>query len=255
MYHRIVWKKCLLSMLVVCWLPQASSAQAWGMDSTGTLVKEGYRFRAANMALPAALITMGAVGTAVKGWNDVGLFARDGRVRTGYGKRWADRTASYAEYASFGWVFACDFMGKEQHHWKDQVMVTLLSEMFNGVMVTGLKYGLNVRRPRGSGLSFPSGHTANAFLGAHIAFKEMKDNNPWLAHIGYVMAMTVGVSRVYDNWHWIADTVAGAGIAILSVELAYLIYFPRYEVSTSSTVLLLPSFHQGHPTLGIACSF
>jgi membrane-associated phospholipid phosphatase len=252
---QIAWKEYLLSVWVVCWLPQTLSAQAWGMNNAGDWVEEGYKFRAANLALPTALIAVGAVGTAVRGWNDFGLFVRDGKVRTGFGKRWADRTASYAEYAAFGWVFACDMMGKEQHHWKDQIMVTLLSEMFNGVMVTGLKHGLNVRRPRGTGLSFPSGHTANAFLGAHIAFKEMKDNAPWLAGVGYVMAMAVGTSRVYDNWHWIADVAAGAGIGILSVELAYLVYFPRYKASTSSAVLLLPSFHQGRPALGFACVF
>jgi hypothetical protein len=36
----------------------------------------------------------------------------------------------------------------------------------------------------------------------------------------------VAGSRLYNNRHWVADVVAGAGFGILSVELSYLIYFP-----------------------------
>jgi membrane-associated phospholipid phosphatase len=89
-----------------------------------------------------------------------------------------------------------------------------------------LKKGINQTRPDGAPYSFPSGHTANAFLGAHIAFKEFKDSNPVLACSGYAIAAFVAGSRIYKNRHWIADTVAGAGFGILSVELSYLIYFP-----------------------------
>jgi membrane-associated phospholipid phosphatase len=89
-----------------------------------------------------------------------------------------------------------------------------------------LKKGINQTRPDGAPYSFPSGHTANAFLGAHIAFKEFKDSHPVLACSGYAIAAFVAGSRIYKNRHWIADTVAGAGFGILSVELSYLIYFP-----------------------------
>ena len=71
-----------------------------------------------------------------------------------------------------------------------------------------------------------TGHTANAFLGAHIAWKEFKDSSPVLAYSGYALATFVACSRLYNNRHWVADVVAGAGFGILSVELAYLTYFP-----------------------------
>ena len=74
--------------------------------------------------------------------------------------------------------------------------------------------------------SFPSGHTSNAFLGAHMAYKEFKDSSPILAYSGYAIAAFVAGSRLYNNRHWVADVVAGAGFGILSVELSYLIYFP-----------------------------
>ena len=80
--------------------------------------------------------------------------------------------------------------------------------------------------PRPEDYSFPSGHTSNAFLGAHMAYKEFKDRSPILAYSGYAIAAFVAGSRLYNNRHWVADVVAGAGFGILSVELSYLIYFP-----------------------------
>jgi hypothetical protein len=247
--------------VVALWgFPQITSAQSWGVDYSGRLTEEGYHFRPSNLALPGALITLGAVASAVDGWHDFGLLQRSGIERTGAGKQWADRIAYYGSLPAFGLVFVEDLIGRERHHWKDQVMVTLLAEICNGSIVTLLKYRLNKQRPKGSGLSFPSGHTANAFLGAHIAFKEMKDSSPWLAGAGYLIATAVAASRVYDNWHWMADVVTGAGIGILSVELAYLIYFPRYTFPASkhkplSEIFLFPALHQGRPALSLSYSF
>ena len=96
----------------------------------------------------------------------------------------------------------------------------------NAVMTRTLKYTVKEIRPDGGPYSFPSGHTANAFLGAHMAYKEFKDSSPVLAYSGYALALFVAGSRLYNNRHWVADVVAGAGFGILSVELAYLTYFP-----------------------------
>ena len=46
--------------------------------------------------------------------------------------------------------------------------------------------------------------------------------SPWISVGGYVVATTVGVSRILNNRHWISDVLAGAGIGILSVEFGYL---------------------------------
>ncbi|MDR1553921.1 MAG: hypothetical protein LBS69_10760 [Prevotellaceae bacterium] len=40
-----------------------------------------------------------------------------------------------------------------------------------------------IKRPDSSDLySFPSGHTATAFAGAHILYKKYKDVSPWFAY-------------------------------------------------------------------------
>ena len=124
------------------------------------------------------------------------------------------------------WVFVCDLMGKEKHNWVDQLCLVVIAEGFNAAMTRTVKYTVGEIRPDGGPHSFPSGHTANAFLGAHIAWKEFKDSSPVLAYSGYALATFVACSRLYNNRHWVADVVAGAGFGILSVELAYLTYFP-----------------------------
>ena len=132
----------------------------------------------------------------------------------------------YMEWGMLGWVFICDLMGKEKHSWVDQLCLVGLGEIINAGLTRGTKYLVNERRPDGGKYSFPSGHTANAFLGAHIAYKEFKDSNPWLAYSGYALGLFVAGSRIYNNRHWVADVIAGAGYGILAAELSYLIYFP-----------------------------
>jgi membrane-associated phospholipid phosphatase len=96
-----------------------------------------------------------------------------------------------------------------------------------------LKTHYDSPRPDGESNSFPSGHTAVAFVGAHVIYKEFKDSNPWIAYSGYAMGLIVAGSRVTHDKHWVADVMAGAGIAMLSTELAYLIYFPVRNLITN----------------------
>lgn len=69
--------------------------------------------------------------------------------------------------------------------------------------------------------SFPSGHTATAFMTAHMLHMEYGDVSPWISVGGYTVATVVGVSRQLNNRHWISDVLSGAGIGILSVEFGY----------------------------------
>lgn len=178
-----------------------------------------YRFQPKSLILPASLIAIGAVGTAIDGMNDFHLLKRKEHVKK-------IRIDDYLEWGMLGWVFVCDLMGKEKHNWVDQLCLVTIAEGLNAGMTRVLKHTVDEARPDGGRYSFPSGHTANAFLGAHMAYKEFKDSSPVLAYSGYALAAFVAGSRIYNNRHWVADVVAGAGFGILSVELSYLVYFP-----------------------------
>ena len=91
------------------------------------------------------------------------------------------------------------------------------------IFVNGIKYTAKEMRPDGSTAnSWPSGHTATAFVGATLLHKEYGlTRSPWWSVAGYGVATATGVMRVLNNRHWISDVMSGAGIGILSGELGY----------------------------------
>ena len=91
--------------------------------------------------------------------------------------------------------------------------------------VNGIKYTAKEMRPDGSTAnSWPSGHTATAFVGASLLHKEYGlTRSPWFSVAGYGAATATGIMRVLNNRHWISDVMSGAGIGILSTELGYAI--------------------------------
>ena len=98
--------------------------------------------------------------------------------------------------------------------------------MSYGIMaafVNGIKYTAKEMRPDGSTAnSWPSGHTATAFVGASLLHKEYGlTRSPWFSVAGYGVATATGVMRVLNNRHWISDVMSGAGIGIMSTELGY----------------------------------
>lgn len=87
-----------------------------------------------------------------------------------------------------------------------------------------LKNVVKETRPDGrSDNSFPSGHTATAFLGAELVRREYG----WGWGAGaYAAAAATGVLRVYHQRHWWWDVCAGAAIGVLCADAGYLLVDP-----------------------------
>ena len=98
-----------------------------------------------------------------------------------------------------------------------------MSYLIMAALVNSIKYSAKEMRPDGSTAnSWPSGHTATAFVGATLLHKEYGlTRSPWWSVAGYGVATATGVMRVLNNRHWISDVMSGAGIGILSGELGY----------------------------------
>ena len=92
-------------------------------------------------------------------------------------------------------------------------------------LVNTIKYTAKEMRPDGSTAnSWPSGHTATAFVGATILHKEYGlTRSPWFSVLGYSTATATAIMRVLNNRHWVSDVLSGAGIGIMSGELGYMI--------------------------------
>ena len=119
-------------------------------------------------------------------------------------------------------------------------------------IVNPIKYGAKEMRPDGSTAnSFPSGHTATAFVSATILHKEYGLTvSPWYSVAGYGIATATGVMRVLNNRHWVSDVLSGAGIGIFATEVAYglsdLIFkdkgLKRNDLTTDANLIENPSF-------------
>lgn len=90
-------------------------------------------------------------------------------------------------------------------------------------LINSLKYSTRVLRPDGTTYnSFPSGHTAVAFMTATMLHKEYgMTRSPWYSIAGYSIALGTGVSRQLNNRHWVSDIMMGAAIGIFSAEMGY----------------------------------
>lgn len=102
----------------------------------------------------------------------------------------------------------------------------LTSQVFSAALmataVNVLKHSTSVTRPDGSNNhSFPSGHTATAFMTATMLVREYGHKSPWVGIGAYTVAAGTGLMRMANNKHWMSDVMVGAGIGILSTELGY----------------------------------
>lgn len=64
------------------------------------------------------------------------------------------------------------------------------------------------------GNSFPSGHTTASFAVASVIATQFRDSK-WIPVTAYTVAGLAGLSRIYDNKHWLTDVVAGATVGTL----------------------------------------
>ena len=133
---------------------------------------------------------------------------------------------NYLQYAPAAAVYALNIAGiKGEHNFVDRSMIFLISNVIMEGFVASLKNWTHELRPNGDGYqSFPSGHTAEAFVGATFLYEEYKNVSIWYGVGGYLVAGTVGALRIYNDKHYLHDVIAGAGFGIASTELTYWLY-------------------------------
>lgn len=130
----------------------------------------------------------------------------------------------FLQYAPLAAVIGMKLGGVESRSsWERMLASDALSATIMALTVNSLKYSINRTRPDGSANnSFPSGHTATAFMAATIMHKEYGlTRSPLYSIGGYTVATATAFSRQLNNRHWLSDVLAGAGIGILSTELGY----------------------------------
>jgi membrane-associated phospholipid phosphatase len=190
-----------------------------GQDSINYSIQPSFKLK--NQILPSALIVTGLVLLPP----DIKQTLQDAIPRTD------TQVDDYLQWAPIGVMYVSDiFTDRHQNNLFNQTKYLTISLLATAGITQILKKLTHVTRPNGGTLSFPSGHTSNAFASATVLFHEYRDYNVFIAGSGYVFSTATGVLRVTNNAHWVPDVLVGAGIGIIVTNLVYYIEpFKRWD--------------------------
>ena len=180
------------------------------------LYTESPFFRVASIGLPLV-----AYSLIIKSSDD---YFRD--LRNDYTPRFRYTYDDYLQYAPAGLMLGLKAFGVEgRSSWCRMLVSDAFSAALMATTVNVLKYSVKRNRPDDSTKnSFPSGHTATAFMTATMLHKEYgMTKSYWYSAAGYIMATATGISRQLNNKHWVSDIVFGATVGIMATEFGYLL--------------------------------
>ncbi len=182
-----------------------------------------YKFNILQLAIPSTLIGVGIIGLESDWLINQNKEIREELQENIDNKITIDDFSQYAPMVATYGLNLCGIKGK--HGYGDLTIILGTAYTLMGVTVNTMKSVTNIERPDGSARnSFPSGHTATAFMGAELLRREYWNVSPWIGVVGYAVAVGTGFFRMYNNRHWLTDVIGGAGIGILSVQAAYWLY-------------------------------
>lgn len=130
---------------------------------------------------------------------------------------------NYLQFSPIAVAYGLDALGiRSKTDFANRTAILLKGEVLMFGTTSLLKHVSHQVRPDGSNnQSFPSGHTAQAFMAATFLSEEYKDRFPWMPYAAYSVAGSVGVLRMVNNKHYISDVLAGAAFGILSMKVSY----------------------------------
>lgn len=176
------------------------------------------RFGVPSVVIPASLMAIGVYGV----YND-GFIAMDNSIKNGMDSLRRQRYLTfddYVQYLPLASYLALDFMGvPAKHPLRERAAVGLTAYVAMAAIVQPVKHLIPSVRPDGRGdNSFPSGHTATAFLGAELVREEY---GTAVGAAAYAVATGIGFMRMYNGRHWLKDVLAGAGVGIFAARVGY----------------------------------
>lgn len=217
--YPILRRNSLILLLALC--HTLCSGQLGTPDSLR--VNDPTQFRFASLIVPSVLVGYGIVAIESQTLLSLNNQAQ-AELKEHAGEQFtADDISQYIPFLS---VYGLNAMGvKGAHSFRDRTLILGTAYLVMGITVNTFKHTVPVKRPDGVGMnSFPSGHTATAFMGAEFLMQEYKHESIWYGVAGYAIAAGTGFLRMYNDRHWLNDVAAGAGIGILSTKIAYWLY-------------------------------
>ncbi len=176
------------------------------------------------LIIPTALMTYGFLRNTIMPIKTLDISTRNEIMQNH--PMFSSNVDDYAQWVPAGSLLLMTAAGmKTEHKIKDQAIIYVMSTVLMSGSVFTFKKITNQYRPDSSSRSsFPSGHTANAFVGAEMIHQELKNTHPVLSYAGYLVASATGIYRMLNNRHWLSDVIAGAGFGMLSTRASYFIF-------------------------------
>ena len=209
-------KKFLLSLLLLCAATAVKSQDSLvyviqQIITEDSLIEEEMRFNRDGLLMPVR----GIIQTFThRSFNNLpGPFRYNNH-------RWEDYGVAITPLAATWIMKACGVKSRST----TRHMITA-----NGIAL-GLTVGLSQtlrwtvteERPDGRGSnSLPSVHSALAYMGATVLSREYGHISPWITIGGYTVATGTQMLRIGHNAHWMNDIFMGAGIGVVSTNVAY----------------------------------
>ena len=198
--------------------------------------------KATDYIIPASLIAIGTIGVYNTAFCD---FKED--IKRNLADLRGDNYLHFDDYVQYVPVtyFAIgEYFGTpSKHNFNERVLLGCTAAIITVATTQGVKFAVGEERPdTKSHTSFPSGHTATAFMGAELV--RLSYGN-WVGLGAYTVAAGIGFLRMYNERHWLNDVIAGAGFGILSANLAHLLLpweksWFKHKKSTKVEMSLLP---------------
>ncbi|UOR05532.1 phosphatase PAP2 family protein [Hymenobacter aerilatus] len=212
----------LLLLFSLTALPGAYAQTAYSPADSSTAWRPA---RALRVAVPLTLLAVAYAGkneNVVDEWKE---HVRD-ETREAF-PRFHTKIDDYTRRASLWGAYGLMVVGV--HGERGAVAFTLnyaLAHAVSSTVVSKLKHYTHEQRPDVAGdfSSFPSAHTADAFLTATLLHEQFGKEHPWVSVAGYTVATATGAMRVLNDRHWASDVLAGASIGFLSAEMVWRLY-------------------------------
>lgn len=219
--------------------------------------EDNLKFSKKQLIIPGALMVYGVYALGNDYLNELNINIRN-EVREHIDEKIT--IDDFSQYAPATSVYVINAFGpKGKHNFRERNIILGTSFLLMNSVVLPMKATIKETRPDGTSKnSFPSGHTATAFMGAEFLWQEYKDVNVWYGITGYVVAAGTGAFRIYNGRHWFSDVMMGAGIGILSTKVAYWVY-PYLDKKVfkckKSSVMMAPFYTGEHLGVGMMLNF
>lgn len=240
------------------------SLNVFGQEIDSPVVKKSYAgldykaIRPRSFIIPVVFIAYGFSAPYIKPLHNLDVETnyelREDHPGFGY------HVDDYLRYAPIAAVYGLDLAGvKSKHNFVDRTAMLLLSTAIMASTTSITKNLTHRMRPNGlDDNSFPSGHSAMAFMAAEFMHQEYKDQSVWYSVMGYSAALTTATLRLYNSAHWVSDVVAGAGYGILSTKISYWVYpYIKNKLfhNKANHTVMVPLYQDGYTGLTVVRRF